>query len=156
MLKESRKAPYQFVLVEDMEYAVQNADVIITATPARDGFLKKEWIRPGTHISCIGADMQGKNEVDAEICKDAKLFADDIVQSIKVGELQTAVAKGYCNRANITELGDVICGTAKGRTSADEVTIFDSTGIALQDLIVSAEVLKAAEDADVGTICDME
>ena len=156
MQKESRKGPYQLVLSENLESAVQKADIIITATPARDGFLKKEWIRPGTHISCIGADMQGKNEVDAEACKNAKLFADDIAQSIQVGELQTAAAKGYCNSSDIIELGQVINGNAPGRTSEQEITIFDSTGIALQDLIVSAEVLKAAEKAGIGTICDLD
>jgi len=152
---EERKAPYQLLLSESLEKTALQADVIITATPARGAFLKKEWIRPGTHISCIGADMKGKNELDAELCKTARLFADDRTQSVQVGELQTAVGHGYCCAEAITELGNVINGTTPGRNDDAEVTIFDSTGIALQDLIVSAAVLKAAEAAGIGTVCDL-
>lgn len=151
---ESRTEDYSIVLSEDLASAASKADVIITATPARDGFLKKEWIRPGTHISCIGADMEGKNEVDAALCKTARLFADDIRQSVTVGELQTAIGKGYCPESSITELGNVILGRVAGRTGSDEITIFDSTGIALQDLIVSAKVVQAAEAANLGVVCD--
>lgn len=153
--KEARSAPYRLLLVENLQDAASRADVIVTATPARDGFLKKDWIRPGTHISCIGADMKGKNELDAELCKTAGLFADDRGQSVQVGELQTAAGRGYCRAESITELGDVINGTAAGRNTDTEITVFDSTGIALQDLIVSAEVLKAAEAAGIGVLCDL-
>lgn len=153
--KEARSAPYRLLLSENLQDAASRADVIVTATPARGAFLKKDWIRPGTHISCIGADMKGKNELDAELCKTAGLFADDKCQSIQVGELQTAAERGYCHAGSITELGDVINGTAAGRSADTEITVFDSTGIALQDLIVSAEVLKAAEAAGIGVLCDL-
>ncbi|MBQ4649595.1 MAG: ornithine cyclodeaminase family protein [Firmicutes bacterium] len=134
----------------DLETAVREADIILTATPARDGIIKKEWVKPGTHLSCIGSDMEGKQELDVDLVAAAKLFCDDLTQVINVGECEKAVKQGLVSPGDITEMGDVILGRAQGRRDAEEITIFDSTGIGLQDLMVASQITDMAENQGFG------
>ena len=134
----------------DLETAVREADIILTATPARDGIIKKEWVKPGTHLSCIGSDMEGKQELDVDLVAAAKLFCDDLTQVINVGECEKAVKQGLVSPGDITEIGDVILGRAQGRRDAEEITIFDSTGIGLQDLMVASQITDMAEKQGFG------
>jgi len=120
------------------------ADVIITITSAREPLLMKDWIRPGTHLACMGTDTRGKQEVDAELVAAATLFSDEIAQSTSIGEAQHAFAAGSIDAASITALGDVINANHPGRRDAEEITLFDGTGVGLQDLAAAAAVARIA------------
>lgn len=137
------------IVPTQLEPGVKQADVIFTATPAYEPYLKTEWVRPGTHLSCIGADMSGKEEVEAELFRTARVFGDDEGQCLSVGECEIPHKKGILDRLR-GELGAVVAGVVPGRTDPEDITIFDSTGIALQDLASVADVLEAAVDKRVG------
>lgn len=128
----------------DLKTAAAQSDVILTATPARAPFLRAEWVRPGTHISCVGADMAGKQEIDAALFRAAKVFGDDVSQCLSVGECELPYKTGGLSAAPC-EIGEVITGAKPGRTSDSDITIFDSTGIALQDIAASSALLRAAQ-----------
>ena len=133
----------------DLEKAVRHSDVILTATPARAPFLKAEWVRQGTHISCVGADMSGKQEIDSALFSAAKVFGDDTAQCLSVGECEIPYKAGIFY-GNVCEIGQVISGAKPGRTNGSDVTIFDSTGIALQDISTAAALLRAAQETGKG------
>ena len=137
------------IAAPDLEEAVKRSDVILTATPAREPFLKAEWVQPGTHISCVGADMTGKQEVEGGLFSAAKVFGDDTAQCLSVGECEIPYKTGVFS-GDICEIGSVISGAAPGRTSVSDITIFDSTGIALQDISTAAALLHAAQKAGKG------
>ena len=138
----------------NVEQAVRQADVILTATPSRAPMIRREWVKPGTHFSCVGADMSGKQEIDAQILADARVFGDDIAQCVSVGESEAAIKQGLL-AALAGEIGAVIAGELPGRTDEEQITVFDSTGIALQDLASAAVILKKAEMLDAGTNCEL-
>jgi alanine dehydrogenase len=113
---------------------VRGADVVVTVTPAREPLIKNEWIAPGTHIAAVGADKAGDQELDPRILQRARIFVDDIRQCRSDGEINVPLAKGLIREEDIAgEIGEVITGKEQGRRSDDEITLFDSTGIALQD-----------------------
>ena len=121
------------------------ADVIITIASAFEPLLEHSWIKPGTHLACMGTDTKGKQEVAADLVANATLFTDEIAQSVSIGETQHAIAAGSISEDSITSIGDVINGTHPGRSSADEITLFDGTGVGLQDLAVASVAAKLAE-----------
>ncbi len=133
----------------DLETATKHSQVILTATPAHQPFLKAEWVQPGTHISCVGADMSGKQEVDGALFAAARVFGDDTAQCLSVGECEVPYKTGVFS-GNICEIGQVITGAAAGRTADSDITIFDSTGIALQDIAAAAALLQAAQKTGQG------
>lgn len=137
--------------VTDLESATRIADIILTAVPSRTGVINSDWIKPGTHLSCIGSDMEGKQELEIALMGRAKVFCDDLTQVINVGECEKAVKEGILKKEDITEIGDVILGNASGRDNDQQITIFDSTGIGLQDLMVASTVTKVAFDKGLGT-----
>lgn len=106
--------------MEGLEEAVRKADIILTATPSKEALIRSDWVKPGTHLSCIGSDMEGKQELELELTAGAKIFADDLSQVIAVGECEKAVKAGMLDPQDITEIGEVILGNAPGRTSSDE------------------------------------
>ena len=113
---------------------VPGADVVVTLTPARGPIVRDEWISPGTHIAAIGADKDGDQELEPEILKRARIFVDDIRQCRTDGEINVPLAQGIITEDDIVgEIGQVVAGKMQGRTRNDEITVFDSTGIALQD-----------------------
>ena len=114
------------------------ADVIITITSSFEALIDKDWIKPGTHIACMGTDTKGKQELDPALIAAATLFTDEIAQSITIGETQHAIAAGLISESVITPIGDVINKRHLGRTSDDEVTLFDGTGVGLQDIAVAS------------------
>ncbi|PDT04485.1 ornithine cyclodeaminase [Rhizobium chutanense] len=113
------------------------ADVIITITSSFQPILKASQIKPGTHLACMGTDTKGKQEVDVALVAAATLFTDEIAQAISIGECQHAIAQGMIAPIDIAEIGAVINGQKPGRTSPDEITLFDGTGVGLQDLAVA-------------------
>ncbi len=123
------------------------ADVIITITSAHEPLLMKDWIRPGTHLACMGTDTAGKQEVDPALVAGATLFTDEIAQSVSIGEAQHAANSGLICEADITPIGAVINGAHPGRTSAGEITLFDGTGVGLQDLAVASAAARLAEES---------
>ena len=135
----------------DLERAVRSSDIILTATPSKEAIIQADWVRPGTHLSCIGSDMEGKQELEVKLTAKAKAFADDINQVISVGECEKAVKQGLLKPENITEIGQVILGNAPGRENDEEITIFDSTGIGLQDLMTAAMIADKAKEKNIGT-----
>lgn len=132
-----------FAAVE-REQLCAEADVIITITSAFEPLLMKEWVKPGTHLACMGTDTKGKQEVDADLVAAATVFTDEVAQSISIGEAQHAIANGSITAAAITAIGEVINGNHPGRSSADEITLFDGTGVGLQDLAVASVAVKLA------------
>jgi ornithine cyclodeaminase/alanine dehydrogenase-like protein (mu-crystallin family) len=131
--------------------AVRNAGLIITATAAREPILRLEWVRPGAHINAIGSDAIGKQELHENLVSKATLFADKRVQSIRIGEMQKPLELGLVEKSHVrAELGEVCAGLEPGRTSADEITIFDSTGVAFQDLIVAGHLQRLATRQGLG------
>ncbi|MDW3181964.1 iminosuccinate reductase BhcD [Roseobacter sp.] len=127
------------------------ADVIITITSAFEPLLMKDWIKPGTHIACMGTDTKGKQEVDPALLAGATVFADEIAQSITIGEAQHAIASGLIADADITPIGAVINGAHQGRGGAEEITLFDGTGVGLQDLAVASVAAVQAEKQGLAT-----
>ncbi len=126
-------------------------DIIVTCTRSREFFLKKEWVKPGTHINAIGTDMPGKQEIDPELMANVKLFGDSRSQVLQKGECQYVAKSGKVSADDITEIGEVLEGSKPGRISEDDITIFDATGMAIQDLIVSAKLLEKAKELSIGT-----
>lgn len=135
----------------DLERAVRSSDIILTATPSKEAIIQADWVKPGTHLSCIGSDMEGKQELDVDLTAKAKAFADDLNQVISVGECEKAVKQRLLKPENITEIGQVILGNAPGRENDEEITIFDSTGIGLQDLMTAAMIADKAKEKNIGT-----
>ena len=133
-----------FEAVEREELCAR-ADVIVTIASAFEPLLERDWIQPGTHIACMGTDTKGKQEVSADLVANATLFTDEIAQSISIGETQHAIAAGSISEADITAIGEVINGTHPGRSSEDEITLFDGTGVGLQDLAVASVAAKLAQ-----------
>jgi alanine dehydrogenase len=138
--------PFEAVGLERMV----EADVIITITSSPAASLMAAHVGPGTHLACMGTDTKGKQEVEAALLARATVFTDEVAQSISIGEAQHAIAAGLLQAAAITPLGDVVTGKHRGRQSAEEITLFDGTGVGLQDLAVAAMALRRAQERGVG------
>jgi len=118
----------------DLERAVRGADVVVTGTHARGWIVDDAWIEPGTHIAALGADLEGEQELHPAILQRARIFVDDIRQCVPDGEINVALREGLIAEGDVAgEIGKVICGELEGRQSNEQITVFDSTGIALQD-----------------------
>ncbi len=118
----------------DLKAVVEGADVIVTVTPARGPLVMNEWIGAGTHIAAVGADKGGDQELDPKILQRARIFVDDIRQCRSDGEINVPLRQGLIKEQDIAgEIGEIVAGRKKGRTSDAEITVFNSTGIALQD-----------------------
>ncbi len=127
----------------DPKSTVQDADVIVTTTPSRKPLVQSEWISEGVHFTCIGADAPGKQELDPAILRRARIFLDDMAQGMESGEVNVPISKGLLKPEEIVgELGEVLIGKKDGRISDDEITLFSSTGLAVQDIACGALVLR--------------
>jgi len=127
------------------------ADVVVTVTPGKQILLPEGSLRPGQHVSLMGADGPGKAEIAVEEIARARIFCDEWEQASHGGELAAAVDAGAISRDDTTELGAVLTGAAKGRRSDDEITIFDSTGLAIQDLAIAIAAYQRAAALDLPT-----
>lgn len=132
--------PFQAVELDEMT----EADVIISITSAFAPSLMANHVSPGTHIACMGTDTKGKQEVEASLLAKASVFTDEVAQSVSIGEAQHAVAEGLIQEGDVAQLGAVINGTDPGRISDNQITLFDGTGVGLQDLAVAASVVDLA------------
>ena len=137
----------------DLAAAVSQSDIVVTATPSYRPLVQAAWVRPGTHFSCVGADLAGKQELDGSILAGARVYTDDTPQCLAVGEVEMAVKQGFLTPGGIAgELGQVLAGQKPGRIKEEDVTVFDTTGIALQDLAAAACALRRAEALGIGTV----
>lgn len=143
-----KNVPFEAV---DLDRLGEEADVIITITSSFAPILRMSQVRPGTHLACMGTDTRGKQEVEAELVAAATVFTDEIAQSVQIGEAQHAVAAGLLAASDIVELGAVINGTHSGRRSDREITLFDGTGVGLQDLAVASVAVDLALSRGVAT-----
>ena len=142
--------PFRAATLPDM----RGADVIITIASSHAPILMAAHVSPGTHIACMGTDTKGKQELDPLILATAAVFTDEIAQSITIGEAQHAIAQGLIAASDISPLGAVINGHHPGRTSADQITVFDGTGVGLQDLAVASAVVALAAKAGTAIALD--
>ena len=121
------------------------ADIVVTTTPSRKPFVKKEYIRPGTHINAIGADAKGKQELELDLLMAAKVIVDDIEQASHSGEINVPLAEGLIKVGDIhSTLGEIVANMTKGRENDEDITIFDSTGLAILDIICAKLVYEKA------------
>ncbi len=125
------------------EEAIPMADLLVTVTTAREPLFSAELVQPGTHVSAMGADQAGKQELPVELLLRGSLFADLPAQSLRVGEFQHVADRMNEGSVEITLLGDVLAGKATGRGGREQITVFDSSGVALQDLFVARRILDA-------------
>ncbi len=138
--------------VDQPRKAVENVDILATCTPSRKPIVKAEWVKPGLHINAIGADAPGKEELDPEILRKAKIVVDDIEQAKHSGEINVPIAKGIITVRDIyAELGEIIAGLKQGRETDEEITVFDSTGLAIQDVAAANAIYKRALELGKGT-----
>ena len=134
---------------------VPESDIVITVTPSREPGIRKEWVRPGMHFSTVGSDMEGKEELDPEIFREAKVFVDDMEHCIEAGEVEIPVKKGILAESSITEIGDLILGNVAGRTSDEDITIYDPAGMALLDIAAAKVALDLAEAKGLGAVVEL-
>ncbi len=123
------------------QFACENSDIIVTVTASKQPLFENAWVRPGTHVSGMGADNRGKQEMPVELLRRGRLFADLVPQSVVIGEFQYVAADIAAGTVRLDPLGDVARGHKAGRQSTDDITIFDSSGIALQDIFLAKMIL---------------
>jgi alanine dehydrogenase len=139
-------------VVSDVHAALRGSDVVVTCTPSRRAFVMRDDIAPGTFIAAVGADSQGKQELDPTLVASATLVVDVLEQCAEIGELQHVLAAGLMTREQVhAELGAVVAGRRPGRTRPDQITIFDSSGTALQDVAAAIAVYEKVRLTGRGT-----
>jgi alanine dehydrogenase len=129
---------------------MREAEVIITVTSAPTASLMAAHVSPGTHLACMGTDTVGKQEVEPALVAGASVFTDEVAQSVTIGEAQHAVGAGLLDASAITPIGEVLVGAHPGRQSPGEITLFDGTGVGLQDLAVGSVAVMRARERGVG------
>lgn len=138
------------VEVVDAETAVREADIVNTLTPSNAPVLQADWLRPGLHVNAMGSDTKGKSEIPLEALLAHRLYVDDWAQSAAIGECQEAAA-GRLGEGDIAgTLGGLCAGSAPARAGPQEITIFDSTGLAIQDLAVARLACEKARSGGLG------
>jgi alanine dehydrogenase len=131
--------------------AIHGSDIVITCTTARRPIVHQGDLRPGAFLAAVGADSPGKQEIDPKLLASATVVVDVLDQCLSMGDVHHAVTAGLLTRADVyAELGEIVCGRKPGRRTADEIIVFDSTGMALQDVAASALVYQRALDRGAG------
>ena len=133
---------FNITVAESLEALCQECNLIVTNTPATEPLLLANWIAPGTHITAVGSDGGGKQELDAAIFAKADLcVVDSISQCVLLGESHFAIAAGVINESKLSELGAIISGDITGRKNDSEISIADLTGVAVQDIQIAKSIL---------------
>ncbi|WP_312650029.1 ornithine cyclodeaminase family protein [Aminipila sp.] len=146
-----RNTKVKVIICDTPEQAMKDADIAISTTPSKKYLVDKSLVKPGTHIVAVGADMAGKNEWDPEIFKGAKIVNDSIAQCISRGETRNAIISGIIKESDIyAEIGELLLGNKPLRESDDEITIFDTTGMGIQDNVTAAQVYEIAKKKGLG------
>lgn len=140
------------ILASSKKEAVEQADILITTTRGKGSLVEASWVKPGTHIVAIGTDMQGKQELDPETFRNAKIVNDSIEQCIEKGETWHPLNRGIIAKDAIHgEIGEILLGRKPGRENDEEITIFDSTGMAIQDNTAAYKIYRNAIEGNIGT-----
>lgn len=148
----NKSLPVSFSAHADVE-SVCDADIIVTTTPARQPVIKDAWLKPGTHVNAIGADAPGKQELETKILSRARVVVDEWHQASHAGEINIAVSRNILTEKSIAgQLGEIIVGKKKGRLSDNDITVFDSTGLAIQDVAVSKIIFEKAVKLNKGKV----
>ena len=143
-------------VVDDLVKALGESDICVTCTPSKRYFLNREYVPPGMFIAAVGADNEEKQELDPALMANAKIVVDLLEQCATIGDLHHAIEQGLVKQTEVhAELGEVIAGTKAGRAQDDEIIIFDSTGMALQDVAAAAIVYERAVSANLGLILNI-
>ena len=138
-----------------VEETVRGSDVLVTVTPSRKPIVKSEWITEGIHISAVGADAPGKEELEPELLKRAMIVIDDWEQGSHGGEINIPLSMGIIGKSDIyAEISEIVVGRKPGRTSDKEITIFDTTGLAILDVITAWYTYEVAEEQGIGVEFD--
>jgi alanine dehydrogenase len=147
----SAELKIRVIASQDIDHSVQQSQICITCTPSKKPFLKRNSVMPGTFIAAVGADSEDKQELEVDLVASSKIVVDLIEQAAKIGELHHAIENGVVTRQSVhAELGEIIAGTKQGRTSKDEIILFDSTGMALQDVAAASIVYEKAVKNEIG------
>jgi len=137
------------------EEAVRGSDVVVTVTPNTSPLVKNEWISDGMHFNCVGADAPGKQELESDILKRATIIIDDWEQASHNGEINVPLSKREVTRADVSgEIGDIVAGSLQGRTRDSEITLFDATGLAIQDVVCAWKAYETAEQKGLGVLME--
>lgn len=151
-----RKKSYRVIVCKSIHECTKPCDIVVSTTPSRKALIPFSAISPGTHINAIGADAPGKQELDIKILKHAKIVIDAWEQACHSGEINVAFRKKILTRKNVhAEIGQIVAGQKKGRTHEDEITVFDSTGLAIQDTAVAGLIYRTALKKKKGTWMDL-
>jgi alanine dehydrogenase len=154
--KAKRIGAAEVVVVGGEEETVRGADIVVTTTPSKKPLVFDAWVSEGTHFNCIGADAPLKEELDPAILKRAKIVVDDREQAAHSGEINVPLSQGVLSEEDVwAELGDLVAGTKPARTSKKEITVFDSTGLAIQDAATVELVYKKAMSRKTGCFIDI-
>ncbi len=141
----------RMVAVEEVRDAVEGADIVVTTTPSREPLVRNQWVEDGMHFTCIGADAPGKEELDPEILTRAKIIVDDWEQASHSGEINVPLSQGIISREDVFgDIGEVVAGSKPGRASSQEITVFTSTGLAVQDAVTANLAYKKAVAQGIG------
>jgi alanine dehydrogenase len=151
------KCDQEFIYpVKSVKNAVQGADIIVTVTPSREPLVSAEWVDEGAHINCIGADAPGKQELDPAVLKKSKIVVDDWSQSCHGGEINVPLAKGTIKEEDVWgDICEIVAGLKQGRTSPGEITVFTSTGLAIQDAAAAKIAYQKALKQKIGKTVDL-
>lgn len=152
----AHQSAYSFHLVASAaEEAVRNADIVLTVTPSTVPIVQDAWVREGTHISAMGADWRGKQELEGAILRRSLYVSDNRRQCLEIGEANVPHASGQFDASDIhAEIGEVLSGAKSGRQSTTQVTVFDSSGIAIQDLAAAYYIYQQAVETGFGVSMD--
>ncbi|MBK5253410.1 MAG: ornithine cyclodeaminase family protein [Peptostreptococcaceae bacterium] len=151
------KTGLEVIMCASVASAMKNADIAISTTPTKIYWVDKERVKDGLHIVAVGADMQGKNEWDPEIFIGSKIVVDSAKQCLSRGEIRNAVINGLILEDDIhAEIGEIIEGQKAGRISDNEITIFDTTGMGIQDNVTAVKIFELAKEKNIGTYFDFE
>jgi len=154
-LKSMRTSRYRMSGVSSVEACVRDCDIVVTTTPSCKPLVKLKWLKKGVHINAIGADAKGKEELEPGILKNAKVVIDDWEQASHSGEINVPLSKNIISRRNIyAEIAQIVLGRKKGRTSKEELTVFDSTGLAIQDAAMAQLIFRSARRKKAGRWVD--
>ncbi|MDA3950389.1 MAG: cyclodeaminase [Spirochaeta sp.] len=147
-----RELGIKVIKAGSVEEVVTESEVVVTTTPSRKPFLKAEWLHPGLHLTTMGSDAEGKQEVDAAVAGACDIVACDLKsQSFRLGELRSARAAGVITDASpVVELGSLVRGVHPGRTTDDQITMCDLTGVGVQDTMISIRAFAVAEEKSLG------
>ena len=146
-----RRSGLDIRVTDDVRDATRQSSIVVTTTSSQVPYLTRDCVSPGTFVAAVGADSPQKNEIDGRLLADSKIVVDSLAQCLTMGDLHHAVHAGLVGGSDVhAELGDLVAGRKPGRTTAEEITVFDSTGLAIEDAAAAACAYRRALAADAG------